>query len=106
MTLTSVSNGGFVRWLRIPAGSLLIIFEISGFPILGALVVSVFGRDRWAVTSDASHTFSTIGGVLIALVAQRLSERPASAEHTFSWGRAEIIGAMFYGTCSGWAQCA
>jgi cobalt-zinc-cadmium efflux system protein len=50
-----------------------------------------------AVLSDAFHTFSAVGGVLIALVAQRLSERPASAEHTFGWGRAEIIGALFNG---------
>ncbi|WP_258558837.1 cation transporter [Kocuria rosea] len=29
-----------------------------------------------AVISDAFHTFSAVGGVLIALVAQRLSQRP------------------------------
>lgn len=50
-----------------------------------------------AVISDAFHTFSAVGGVLIALVAQRLSERPASVEHTFGWSRAEIIGALFNG---------
>jgi cobalt-zinc-cadmium efflux system protein len=50
-----------------------------------------------AVVSDAFHTFSAVGGVLIALVAQRLSERPATREHTFGWGRAEIIGALFNG---------
>lgn len=50
-----------------------------------------------AVTSDAFHTFSAVGGVLIALVAQRLSERPASGEQSFGWGRAEIIGALFNG---------
>ena len=50
-----------------------------------------------AVTSDAFHTFSAVGGVLIALVAQRLGERPTSAQHTFGWGRAEIIGALFNG---------
>lgn len=50
-----------------------------------------------AVTSDAFHTFSAVGGVLIALVAQRLSERPTTAEYTFGWGRAEIIGALFNG---------
>jgi cobalt-zinc-cadmium efflux system protein len=50
-----------------------------------------------AVTSDAFHTFSAVGGVLIALVAQRLSARPASAELTFGWGRAEIVGALFNG---------
>jgi cobalt-zinc-cadmium efflux system protein len=50
-----------------------------------------------AVISDAFHTFSAVGGVLIALVAQRLSERPATREHTFGWTRAEIIGALFNG---------
>jgi cobalt-zinc-cadmium efflux system protein len=50
-----------------------------------------------AVVSDAFDTFSAVGGVLIALVAQRLSERPATPEHTFGWGRAEIIGALFNG---------
>lgn len=50
-----------------------------------------------AVLSDAFHTFSAVGGVLIALVAQRLSARPASLEHTYGWGRAEIIGALFNG---------
>jgi len=50
-----------------------------------------------AVISDAFHTFSAVGGVLIALVAQRLSERPATREHTFGWVRAEIIGALFNG---------
>ncbi|HRP76623.1 MAG TPA: cation diffusion facilitator family transporter, partial [Rhodocyclaceae bacterium] len=50
-----------------------------------------------AVISDAFHTFSAVGGVLIALVALRLSERPATREHTFGWGRAEIIGALFNG---------
>jgi cobalt-zinc-cadmium efflux system protein len=50
-----------------------------------------------AVLSDAFHTFSAVGGVLIALLAQRLSERPATWEHTFGWGRAEIVGALFNG---------
>lgn len=50
-----------------------------------------------AVTSDAFHTFSAVGGTLIALVAQRLSQRPATREHTFGWARAEILGALFNG---------
>lgn len=50
-----------------------------------------------AVMSDAFHTFSAVGGVLIALVALRLTERPATYEHTFGWGRAEIVGALFNG---------
>lgn len=50
-----------------------------------------------AVLSDAFHTFSAVGGVLIALAAQRLSQRPATASETFGWSRAEIIGALFNG---------
>lgn len=50
-----------------------------------------------AVISDAFHTFSAVGGVLIALAAQRLSRRPATARETFGWSRAEILGALFNG---------
>ncbi len=73
---------------------------ISGI-LTGIYFVIELGIGLWsgsvAVTSDAFHTFSAVGGVLIALVAQRLSERPASWEHTFGWGRAEIVGALFNG---------
>jgi len=69
--------------------------------LTGVYFVIELGIGLWsgsvAVTSDAFHTFSAVGGTLIALVAQRLSERPASREHTFGWGRAEIIGALFNG---------
>jgi len=50
-----------------------------------------------AVISDAFHTFSAVGGVLIALVALRLSRRPATSRETYGWARAEIIGALFNG---------
>lgn len=50
-----------------------------------------------AVLSDAFHTFSAVGGVLIALFAQRFSERSASPMQTYGWARAEIIGALFNG---------
>ena len=69
--------------------------------LTGLYFIIELGVGLWsgsvAVLSDAFHTFSAVGGVFIALVAQRLSERPASAEHTFGWGRAEIIGALFNG---------
>lgn len=73
---------------------------LSGL-LTGVYFVVELGVGLWsgsiAVISDAFHTFSAVGGVLIALVAQRLSERPASAEHTFGWSRSEIIGALFNG---------
>lgn len=73
---------------------------VSGV-LTGIYFVIELGLGIWsgsvAVTSDAFHTFSAVGGVLIALVAQRLSERPATTEQTFGWDRAEIIGALFNG---------
>jgi len=73
---------------------------LSGL-LMGGYFIVELGIGLWsgsvAVTSDAFHTFSAVGSVLIALVAQRLSERPATAEYTFGWGRAEIIGALFNG---------
>lgn len=50
-----------------------------------------------AVLSDAFHTFSAVGGVLIALVATRLSDRKSSPARTFGYVRAEILGALFNG---------
>jgi cobalt-zinc-cadmium efflux system protein len=50
-----------------------------------------------AVISDAFHTFSAVGGVLVAIVAARLARRPADADRSFGWYRAEIIGALVNG---------
>lgn len=50
-----------------------------------------------AVLSDAFHTLSAVGGVLVAIVAQRIAARPADAQRSFGWYRAEIIGALVNG---------
>ncbi len=50
-----------------------------------------------AVISDAFHTFSAVGGVLLAIVAARLARRPADPTKTFGWYRAEIVGALING---------
>lgn len=50
-----------------------------------------------AVLSDAFHTLSAVGGVLVAIVAQHIARRPADAQHSFGWYRAEIIGALVNG---------
>ena len=36
-----------------------------------------------AVLSDAFHTLSAVGGVLVAIVAQRIAARPADAQRSF-----------------------
>ena len=50
-----------------------------------------------AVISDAFHTFSAVGGVLVAIVAASLARRPADGDRSFGWYRAEIIGALVNG---------
>lgn len=50
-----------------------------------------------AVISDAFHTFSAVGGVVLALVAARIARRPADETRTFGSGRAEIVGALWNG---------
>lgn len=50
-----------------------------------------------AVISDAFHTFSAVGGVLVAIVAARLARRPADEDRSFGWYRAELIGALVNG---------
>jgi cobalt-zinc-cadmium efflux system protein len=50
-----------------------------------------------AVISDAFHTFSAVGGVVLAFVAARIARRPADLKRTFGHSRAEIIGALLNG---------
>jgi len=50
-----------------------------------------------SVLSDAFHTFSAVGGILLALVAARIARRSATPQRSFGFGRAEIIGALLNG---------
>lgn len=50
-----------------------------------------------AVISDAFHTFSAVGGVLVALGAARLARRPATMDFSFGWYRSEILAALVNG---------
>lgn len=50
-----------------------------------------------SVISDAFHTFSAVGGVLVAIVAAKIANRTADEKMSFGWFRAEIIGALVNG---------
>ncbi len=50
-----------------------------------------------AVISDAFHTFSAVGGVVLAFTAMRIARRPATKARTFGYWRAEIVGALLNG---------
>lgn len=47
-----------------------------------------------ALLADAAHMTSDVAGLVIALVAQRLLERPATARHSYGMQRAEVLGAQ------------
>jgi len=74
--------------------------KISGW-LTGVYFIIELGIGYWsgsvAVISDAFHTFSAVGGVLIALVAGHFASRPASQYATFGLIRSEIIGALLNG---------
>ena len=74
--------------------------KITGW-LTGIYFIIELGIGYWsgsvAVISDAFHTFSAVGGILIALVAGHYSTLPATPHATFGLIRAEIIGALFNG---------
>ena len=74
--------------------------KITGW-LTGVYFLLELGIGIWtgsvAVLSDAFHTFSAVGGVLIALVAGHYASRPASQHATFGLIRAEIVGALING---------
>src|SRR3546814_1829312 len=73
--------------------ALVISGWLTGLYFFVELGVGIWTRSV-AVISDAFHTFSAVGGVLIALFAQRLCDRGATPAPTFARIRAEILGAQ------------
>ena len=69
---------------------------LTGIYFLIELAVGLWSGSV-AVISDAFHTFSAVGGVLVAIIAARLARRPADSRKSFGWYRAEIIGALANG---------
>jgi cobalt-zinc-cadmium efflux system protein len=69
---------------------------LTGVYFLIELAIGVY-TGSIAVISDAFHTFSAVGGIVLAMVAARIARRPASITRTFGNYRAEIIGALLNG---------
>ena len=83
---------------HMPSGGKALL--VSGW-LTGVYFFIEMGIGLWtgsvAVISDAFHTFSAVGGVLVAIVAKKVSERAADGRKTFGYHRAELIGALVNG---------
>lgn len=64
----------------------------AGF--LGAEVAGGLAFGSLALLADAAHMGSDVVGLVVALLAERLSRRPATKRHSFGWRRAEVLGAL------------
>ena len=85
-TATSVKN---IRALKITS-------VLTGIYFIIELAIGIFSGSI-AVLSDSFHTFSAVGGVLLALAVGHIATRPANPSRTFGLKRAEVIGAMLNG---------
>ena len=70
--------------IALVANGVFLFVEIVGGLAFGSL----------ALLADAAHMVSDVVALSIALIAQRLVRRPATAKHTYGLLRAEVIGAQ------------
>ncbi|MCF6344055.1 MAG: cation diffusion facilitator family transporter, partial [Devosiaceae bacterium] len=76
--------------------ALVISGWLTGIYFVIELAIGIY-TGSIAVISDAFHTFSAVGGVVLAFVAARIAIRPADKSRTFGNRRAEIVGALLNG---------
>lgn len=72
----------------------------------GIEVAAGFWTHSLALLSDAGHMLTDSGALVLALVAQRIAQRPRTRVHTFGFRRAEILAALanaalLIATCGG-----
>src|SRR5690348_10086962 len=70
-------------WIALGANAVFLVAEIVGGIAFHSL----------ALLADAAHMFSDVAGLAVALVAQQLVDRRATASHSYGLQRAEVLGA-------------
>src|SRR5437870_3698345 len=70
--------------LSLAANAALLVVQVAGGLAFRSL----------ALLADATHLLSDVGGLTIALVAQRLAVRRPTARHSFGLQRAEVLAAQ------------
>jgi cobalt-zinc-cadmium efflux system protein len=63
---------------------LFLVVEVGAGLLTGSL----------ALLADAGHMLTDVGGLVLALLATKLAERPASPRRTFGYHRAEVLAAL------------
>lgn len=74
-------------WIALVANAAFMVVEIVGGIAFNSL----------ALLADSAHMATDVAGLAIALMAQALSERPATGRHTYGLQRAEVLGAQANG---------
>ncbi|MCF6220671.1 MAG: cation diffusion facilitator family transporter [Robiginitomaculum sp.] len=90
------SSGGSFHGINADARILKITGWLTGIYFIIELGLGFYSQSI-AVISDAFHTFSAVGGILIAFIANRVAGKAATIAATYGFKRAEIIGALLNG---------
>lgn len=85
-----------LHWMKVNARILKITWWLTWIYFIIELWLW-FISGSVAVISDAFHTFSAVGGILIAFIANKISSRAANENSTFWFKRAEIMWALLNG---------
>jgi cobalt-zinc-cadmium efflux system protein len=64
---------------------------------LAVEVVAGFMTGSLALLADAGHMLTDVAGLVLALLAMKIAERPASPRRTFGYHRAEVLAALTNG---------
>jgi cobalt-zinc-cadmium efflux system protein len=78
----SATRGRLTAVLALTFGFLLV--EVAAGLLTGSL----------ALLADAGHMLTDVAGLVLALMATKLAERPASPRRTFGYHRAEVLAAL------------
>jgi cobalt-zinc-cadmium efflux system protein len=74
-------------WISLVANGVFMVVEVAGGIVFNSL----------ALIADAAHMLSDVAGLGVALVAQHLIDRRATARHSYGLQRAEVLGAQANG---------
>ena len=78
------ARGRRALWVALGLNAVFLLVQLVGGLAFGSL----------ALLADAAHMGSDVVGLVVALVAERLSRRPATTRHSYGWRRAEVLGAL------------